>query len=130
MLLANVSQKAKSMVHINDIGLAAVAGAAGGVAVGGITGYIVGRKAAKSRRKTSNRRNKHKKSNYRRKNKTRKVKGKRYTPHTAGKRKDRSHRRIRYTSKGQPYIIKGNGRARFISMKSASMSHKRKGGKY
>jgi hypothetical protein len=51
-------------------------------------------------------------------------------PHTAGKRSDTSHRRIRYTKNNQPYIILRNGRARFISKKSVSSSRKRKGGKY
>jgi len=54
----------------------------------------------------------------------------RRTPHTAGKRKDRSHRRIRYTTKGQPYVIGAHGKARFISKKSAHSSYKRKGGRY
>jgi len=57
-------------------------------------------------------------------------KGQRYHPHTAGKGKDTSHKRIRYTKKGQPYIIMGNGRARFISKKGAKRSHKTKGGRY
>ena len=51
-------------------------------------------------------------------------------PRTAGKRKDRSHKRIRYTKNNQPYIILANGRARFISKKSARISRKRKGGRY
>lgn len=54
----------------------------------------------------------------------------RRTPHTAGKRKDKSHRRIRYTSRGQPYVIGAHGKARFISRKSAKSSYKRKGGRY
>lgn len=51
-------------------------------------------------------------------------------PHTAGKRRDTSHRRIRYTKNNQPYIIKSDGRARFISKKSVHASRKREGGKY
>lgn len=54
----------------------------------------------------------------------------RRTPHTAGKRRDTSRRRIRYTSRGQPYIITSRGKARFISKKNAHSSYKRKGGKY
>ena len=54
----------------------------------------------------------------------------RRTPHTAGKGKDTSTRRIRYTKKGQPYIIKSDGKARFIKKSSARLSHKRKGGRY
>lgn len=60
----------------------------------------------------------------------RRKKGRRYTPHTAGKRRDTSRRRIRYTKNGQPYVIMASGKARFISMKSAKSSHKRKGGRY
>lgn len=56
--------------------------------------------------------------------------GKQKYPHTAGKRKDRSMRRIRYTRNNQPYIILANGRARFISKKSAKTSRKRRGGRY
>lgn len=51
-------------------------------------------------------------------------------PYTAGKRRDTSHRRIRYTKHNQPYIIQADGRARFISKKSTKTSKKRKGGKY
>lgn len=97
----------------------------GGLVVGSGLGYLAGkrsnRKKSKSRKKSKGRVSR-KRNN---RNKSR-----RYTPHTAGKRKDTSHRRIRYTKKGQPYIIQGNGKARFISMKSAKQSHKRKGGKY
>ncbi len=49
---------------------------------------------------------------------------------TAGKRKDRSTRRIRMTKNGQPYIILANGRARFIKKSSARRSRKLKGGRY
>jgi len=54
----------------------------------------------------------------------------RRTPHTAGKRKDRSKRRLRYTKNGQPYVILASGKARFVSSKSAKTSRKRKGGRY
>ena len=59
-----------------------------------------------------------------------KRKGRRYTPHTAGKRRDTSHRRIRQTKTGQPYIILASGKARFISKKSARISRRRRGGRY
>jgi hypothetical protein len=51
-------------------------------------------------------------------------------PYTAGKRRDTSKRRIRYTKNNQPYIITSSGRARFIKRRSVSNSRKRKGGKY
>jgi len=52
------------------------------------------------------------------------------SPHTAGKRRDSSRRRIRYTKNNQPYVILSDGRARFISKKSVSSSRKRRGGRY
>jgi Flp pilus assembly protein TadB len=123
-------QKVKNVVSAHEFGIATAAAGLGGVALGGVIGAAIVRKSSKRTRKSNRKHNKSKKSNARNKNKTRKIKGRRHSPHTAGKNKDRSHRRIRYTSKGQPYIIQGNGRARFISMRSASSSHKRKGGKY
>jgi len=51
-------------------------------------------------------------------------------PRTAGKRKDTSKRRIRYTKNNQPYVIMASGKARFIKKSSARNSRKRKGGKY
>lgn len=54
----------------------------------------------------------------------------RRTPHTAGKGKDRSTKRIRYTKNGQPYIILRSGKARFLKKSSARRSHKQKGGRY
>jgi len=71
-----------------------------------------------------------KKNVYRRTKSRRKNKRYRKTPRTAGKGKDRSTKRIRYTKKGQPYRIMANGRARFIKKKGARLSHKRKGGRY
>lgn len=79
------------------------------------------------RKKGGKRKSSHSKSSRKNSHRSR---GRRYTPHTAGKRRDTSRRRIRYTKKGQPYVIKADGRARFISMKSAKSSHSRKGGKY
>jgi hypothetical protein len=96
----------------------------GGVALGGVVGYLAGRRSSrkktkrkrKSIRKTSRKRNY---SNYKQKK-----------PYTAGKRKDTSRRRIRYTKNNQPYVILANGRARFISKKSVRNSRKRSGGRY
>jgi hypothetical protein len=76
-------------------------------------------------------RNKNKKrSKKSRKSFKRKSYRKQKQPYTARKRKDTSHRRIRYTKNNQPYIILPNGRARFISNKSARNSRKRTGGRY
>jgi len=99
------------------------AGALGLVAGGGL-GYLAARKRnrkSSKRRKAANRSNRRKGNNKRR--------SYRY-PHTAGKRKDTSHRRIRFTKRGQPYIILRSGKARFIKMSSVKRSRKRSGGRY
>ena len=98
---------------------AGVVGAVGGAIVGGlVTGAIVSkrkrRKSRTARKRSHSRRNR---------------KGQR-KPHTAGKGKDRSHKRIRYTKNNQPYIIMASGKARFISKSSARRSRKLKGGRY
>lgn len=105
----------------------AIGAGIGGVAIGGVLGFAAGRKSNKKRGR-SKRRSVNK--NSRKRSITYKVKGRRYTPHTAGKRKDTSHRRIRQTKTGQPYIILASGKAKFISRKSAKMSRKRSGGRY
>ena len=61
---------------------------------------------------------------------TRKRKARQKKPYTAGKRKDTSKRRIRYTKNNQPYIILASGKARFISKKGVRSARKRKGGRY
>lgn len=102
-------------------------------AIGGaVTGGVVGAGAIYGISKLSKKRKKHKTKNKRsRKRNTKHYRRrKRKTPRTAGKGKDRSSKRIRYTKKGQPYIIKRNGRAMFIKKGSARRSHKLKGGRY
>jgi hypothetical protein len=96
----------------------------GGAAFGGTVGYIAGRKASNKRK-----RKKAKRKNWKSRYKIRKAR-KQKQPRTAGKRKDTSTRRIRYTKNNQPYVILANGRARFISKKSAKTSRKRKSGRY
>ena len=83
----------------------------------------------KSNRRVSRRKIKFGSKAYRRKY-LKHGKRRRTTPYTAGKRRDTSHRRIRYTSRGQPYVIGSHGKARFISRRSAKSSYKRAGGKY
>jgi hypothetical protein len=120
----------------------------GGTALVGATVGLGIAAAVKHRRKKSRKRKTHSHKNIRKKiyrSKSRKLKfgskayrkkylkhGKRKQkhPYTAGKRRDTSHRRIRYTKHNQPYIIQANGRARFISKKSVKTSKKRKGGRY
>lgn len=101
-------------------------GTASILTIGGI-GYAVSRKRSKSRKKNNKRKSKHK---YNNKNSRSHSKHKQRKPYTAGKRKDTSKRRIRYTKNNQPYVILANGRARFIKKKSVRNSRKRKGGRY
>lgn len=105
--------------HRRAIGIGA------GVAVlgAGVAGAVY---RAKKKRRTQRKRTR---KTYRR-NTPRKQRRRRSTPRTAGKRRDTSKRRIRYTKNGQPYIILASGKARFIKAKSARSSHKRKGGRY
>jgi hypothetical protein len=107
----------------DNIGI--IGAGAGGIALGasvaGTTAAIVGGSKKKKRKSTN--------SNKRKKSYKHRRKG-RYTPHTAGKGKDRSHKRIRYTKNGQPYIIMASGKARFIKKKGARRSHRTKGGRY
>jgi hypothetical protein len=98
-----------------------IAAGIGGLAIGGAVGYAAARKSSKKRRSKS------RKVSYSR---TRKRKGARYTPYTARKRKDTSHKRIRYTKNGQPYVIMASGKARFIKKTGARRSHKQAGGRY
>jgi len=94
----------------------------GGLALGGAVGYLAGSKSSR----TSSGRTKRRKNT-----KSRKVHSRvRKTPRTAGKGRDTSTRRIRYTKNGQPYIIMSSGKAKFISKRGAKASHKRKGGRY
>jgi len=100
----------------------------------GIGTAVAVRSIAKRRKKNSKRKQSNRSKNTKRRNSYKKG---RRTPHTAGKRKDTSRRRIRYTKNGQPYVIQYrniNGKrrkmARFISKKSAKSSHKRSGGRY
>ena len=89
---------------------------------GGSVGYYAGKRSAKRKKTKRKASSTYRKSNYKRR--------KQKKPRTAGKRRDTSHRRIRYTKNNQPYIITPSGKARFISKKSVHNSQKRKGGKY
>jgi len=111
------ANRAKAIV----LGSGALALGGGAVALG--RSYLSNRKAKRKKTKKSRKRKTAKRTSKR-------TKKKKYYPHTAGKGKDRSSKRIRFTKKGQPYIIQANGRARFIKKSSAKNSRKRKGGKY
>lgn len=109
--------------------IGAVASGAGGLVVGSAIGLAAGvavaSKTKRKRRKSARNPKRSRRNPYKR---TRKRT--RRTPRTAGKGKDRSTKRIRYTKKGQPYVIMASGKARFIKKKGAKASHKRKGGRY
>lgn len=104
----------------------------GGTALG--AGLIGGAIYVLSKRKTTKKTNK-RKSKSRTKSKSSKSrtnykKSKQRKPYTAGKRKDTSRRRIRFTKNNQPYVIMANGRARFIKKSSVRNARKRAGGRY
>lgn len=108
-----------------------------GATVGaGAVGLVAGAVAVAKKRKKSTKKKKKStrksKTKYKRKSKRgiRRHRRGRRTPRTAGKGKDRSSKRIRYTKKGQPYVIMKSGKARFIKKSSAKRSHKQKGGRY
>lgn len=100
-----------------------VAAAGGAVAGGAVVGtaFALSSASKTKRRKTS-------KST--KKRKSGKTKRKIKYARTARKRKDTSHKRIRMTKNGQPYVIMASGKARFISKSSARNSRRRKGGRY
>jgi hypothetical protein len=109
--------------------LGAIEAGVAGLALGGTVGYIAG-KHTSSKKRRSKRRNSRVSNHSSKKSSHSTTSRSRYTPNTVGKRRDTSHRRIRYTSRGQPYIIGAHGKAKFISKKSAKTSHKRSGGRY
>jgi len=91
------------------------------------TGVAIARRRKKKKSKSKKR--KKSKSGRRRSGRRRKSRRRR-TPRTAGRGRDRSTKRIRYTKKGQPYVIMASGKARFIKKSGARRSHKQKGGRY
>jgi len=127
-VISTTAKQITNFIRENPI----VSGASVAVPVlGGITisQFIKTRRKKKKAKKTKR---KKKKTTKKRKVSRRKTKKKRIrrTPHTAGKGKDRSTRRIRYTKKGQPYVLNKKGQAKFIKKSSAKRSHKRPGGRY
>ena len=104
----------------------------GAIALGGaaIVATAVTKIRKKPKKKSKKKTTRRKPARTTTKKKKRVCKLKRKTPRTAGKRKDTSTKRIRYTKKGQPYIITKTGKAKFIKKCSAKRSHKQKGGRY
>ena len=123
LTIQNAAQSTSNFLKSN---IGTIGAGIGGAALGGAVGLFASRKSSSS---ASRKRKKRKNSYVRKKHNRTKRRGRR-TPRTAGKRKDTSHKRIRYTKKGQPYVIMGNGRARFIKKSGAKRSHKQKGGRY
>lgn len=121
--LDNGLAKLSAFVQENPIATAVGAAGAGavlGVGTAAVIGAVKSRKAKRRKTRSSRKRSS---SSKRRK--------KRYKyARTAGKKKDRSTRRIRMTKTGQPYVILASGKARFIKKSSARRSRKLKGGRY
>jgi len=95
-----------------------------GLVAGGTIGYLAGK--TKRKYKSSARKYARRKKKVHNNSRTRKQR----KPYTAGKRRDTSHRRIRYTKNNQPYIILASGKARFIKRSSVRNRRNRKGGTY
>lgn len=100
-----------------------------GAVVGGAVGYAIGKRKTKKKAKKKKKKRTSKLRNSKYSSKRRRKSSGSYA-RTAGKRRDRSTKRIRMTKTGQPYVILANGRARFIKKSSAKASRKRKGGRY
>lgn len=114
------------IVQDNPIVSAVVAGGAG-VAAG--AGVVAGVSAIRKRRKKKYVKKRKSRKRTRRTRRGRSQRRRR-SPYTAGKGKDRSTKRIRYTKNGQPYVLLRSGKSRFIKKSSASRSHRQKGGRY
>ena len=111
------------IIRDNPIAAAAV----GAAALGGGAAIAIGASSSASKKKRKTTKKLTARQKYVRKIKKRKG---RQSPYTAGARKDRSTKRIRYTKNGQPYVLKKNGQAKFIKKSSAKRSHRQKGGRY
>lgn len=117
---------AAEFVRKNPVTSAATVG--GGILAGGTIIQIAKSRSKKSSTSKKKSKSASKKSKPKRRSTSKKRKQKQ--PYTAGKGKDTSTRRIRYTKNNQPYIILKSGKARFIKKSSVRQSRKRKGGKY
>lgn len=99
---------------------------------GGILAGVAAIQIVRTKRKSSASatRTKKKKKTAKAITKKTKKRSKQKQPHTAGKGKDTSTRRIRFTKNNQPYLILASGKARFIKKSSVKRMRKLKGGKY
>lgn len=123
-ILSPITQFVRSNPLSSGVILGIPAGATAAAAIGSIKKKVT-KKSKKKTKKTTKRKTKKrtKKNGKRRKRKYKYAR-------TAGKRRDRSTRRIRMTKNGQPYVILRSGKARFIKKSSARRSRKLKGGRY
>jgi uncharacterized membrane protein YcjF (UPF0283 family) len=128
-LFGSVSSNAAEFISDN---LGTIGAGVGGLAIGAIVGSIASSSGNLSKKSTTHKRkNRRRTATHSKKRKGRITKHKRHTyAKTAGKRKDTSHRRIRQTKNGQPYIILASGKARFIKRSSARRSRHKPGGRY
>lgn len=99
-----------------------ISGAVLGIGATGLTAGVV--KLTKSKSKKTKASSKRKKATKKTK-RTKKTKKRKST-----KKKKVNTRKIKYTKKGQPYVLNSKGQAKFIKKKSAKLSKKRKGGRY
>lgn len=133
-LLNSVGPFADGTANFIKDNLGTIGAGVGGVAVGAAVATIAANSGNLSKKSTPVRRKNRKSKAYSHKKRRHKVKSSKRRRNsyarTAGKRKDTSHRRIRQTKNGQPYIILASGKARFIKKSSARNSRKRKGGRY
>jgi hypothetical protein len=120
--IIGIPENVTQTISNNPIASTAAAVVGGATLAGGVALAV---SAVKKRKKS-----KSKRKNSRKKSTRSKRKRGRRTPRTAGKGRDRSRKRIRYTKNGQPYVIMASGKARFISKRGAKISKKRKGGRY
>jgi len=124
----NAAGQASEFVRQNPATSAAtIAGGAAATGLGITAIQIIKKKRAASKKKKATK----KKTTTRKKTKKKRTlrKGQK-RPYTAGKRRDTSTRRIRYTKNNQPYVILKSGKARFIKKSSVRRMRKLKGGKY
>jgi len=115
------------IIAANPVTSTVVGGSLAAGAVLGTVALIKRKRKKKSKRKASRKKSSTRRGRRRRSSKKRRTH--KYA-RTAGKRKDTSHKRIRMTKNGQPYIILKSGKARFIKRSSARRSRKMKGGRY
>lgn len=128
-ILNPVTQFIRANPLTSGLVLGVPAGVAGTKIIGAVSKRVKRKPKSKRVKATRKRRKTIKRKTRVRKKRTKRRKGQRQ-PYTAGKGKDTSTRRIRFTKNNQPYIILKSGKARFIKKSSVRRSRRLKGGKY